>query len=198
MCAALSWQLQRLAECLRNALDFREPMTTVPLIMESLFFHPKLVHLPIALAVILPPLIAVILLAWQRGWYPKRVWFLVPALQLALVVSGNIAMQTGEVEEERVERIVPHAALEEHEDAATFFMGGATVVLVLALGAAFLRKEPVALALGLATVVGSVAVLAMGVRVGHLGGELVYKHGAAGAYVKMSGREPPVSQVHDD
>ena len=37
--------------------------------MEALFFHPKLVHVPIALAVLMPLLSGSLLLAWWRGRY---------------------------------------------------------------------------------------------------------------------------------
>ena len=57
--------------------------------MDSLFFHPRLVHLPIALAVLVPVAAAVVLVPWWRGWLPARAWWLAVALQAALVASGG-------------------------------------------------------------------------------------------------------------
>lgn len=61
--------------------------------------HPKLVHVPIALAAIMPMLASGLLLAWQQGWLPRRAW------TVALLVGGVLAaLNTGEVDAEEVER----------------------------------------------------------------------------------------------
>jgi len=44
--------------------------------------HPLIVHLPLALALLVPLLAAGTLLAWWRGWLPgRRSWAVVVALQ---------------------------------------------------------------------------------------------------------------------
>ena len=102
-------------------------------------------------------------------------------LQVLLVGSGWLALETGEEEEDRVERIVAEDLIEEHEEAAERFMVLAGIGL-LATGAGLLsgRRGSIGRAVGAAT---TIVVLAAGVSVGHLGGELVYKHGAANAYL---------------
>lgn len=82
--------------------------------MDTLFFHPKVVHIPIALGVLMPLLAGGVLLAWWRQWLPARSWVLVVALQAIVLGSGIVALQTGESEEDRVERVVPEQAIEEH------------------------------------------------------------------------------------
>ena len=74
--------------------------------MDSFLFHPKLVHLPIALAVLMPLVAAGLTFAWWRKWLPARTWVIAIALQAVLVVSGMLALRSGSVEEERVERTV--------------------------------------------------------------------------------------------
>jgi uncharacterized membrane protein len=149
--------------------------------------HPKLVHLPIALAVLMPLLSGGLLLAIWRDWFQKRVWSLVVAGQILLVGSGVLAMRSGEADEERVERIVPEAVLEQHEEAAEAFVWASGILLCLSLVPLLLRARPAALVAGAATCLGSMAVLGLGYQVGQKGGELVYGHNAAAAFVQPGG-----------
>ena len=103
--------------------------------------HPKLVHLPIALAVLMPLISIGLLAAWWRGVLPRRTWVIAAALQVLLVGSGLAALRTGEADEERVEAVVPEAALEAHEAAANTFVLASAAVLVLALLAVALPRE---------------------------------------------------------
>lgn len=150
--------------------------------MESFFFHPKLVHLPIALAVLMPAIAAGLALAWQRKLLPRRVWWVAVLLQVALVGASMVAMRSGEAEEELVERVVAERHIEAHEEAAAAFLGATVVVLLLAAGGLAVKDERVGLALAGATVVGSLVAFGLGARVGAAGGALVYEHGAAAAY----------------
>jgi len=51
--------------------------------------HPKIVHLPIALAALMPLLSILILGGWWRGHLPRRAWLLVAAFQALLVVRAR-------------------------------------------------------------------------------------------------------------
>ena len=158
--------------------------------------HPAVVHLPIALAVLMPLVAASAIAAIARGSLPARVWWAAFVLQLALVGSAWLALETGEADEDRVEKIVAERYLEAHEDAAKWFLGvaGATALLV-AVGLLPGRSGRVGRVAG---GVASLAVLATAVWAGHLGGELVYRHGAANAYaesgVPAPDRDPRVGQ----
>ncbi len=170
--------------------------------MEQLLFHPKVVHLPIALAVLMPLVSAGLVLAWWREWLPRRAWILAAALQGVLLVSGIVSLRTGEADEERVEAVVPEAALEAHEEAATIFVAASGIVLALALAAALVPKPQVGLGLAAATALGAVVVLGLGYQVGEAGGRLVYEHGAASVHVG-GGTAPPgelagAGEDHDD
>jgi uncharacterized membrane protein len=149
--------------------------------------HPKLVHLPIALAILMPLLSGGLLLAIWRDWFQKRVWSLVVAGQILLVGSGVLAMRSGEADEERVERIVPEAVLEQHEEAAEAFVWAGGILLCLSLVPLLLRARPAALVAGAATCLGSLAVLGLGYQVGQKGGELVYGHNAASVFAQAPG-----------
>ncbi len=142
--------------------------------------HPAIVHLPIALAVLLPFAAIALTLAIARQWLPARSWALIVALHLLLAGGGLLAARTGEAEEERVERVVSERRIEAHEERAESFVwiAGLTI-LVTGAGLAAGRTGSIARA---AAVVASLGVLAAGIGVGHSGGELVYQHGAASAY----------------
>lgn len=145
--------------------------------------HPLLVHLPIALAVLLPALTGILWFALVRSWLPLRAWALAVGAQALLLGSGWLAMQSGEADEDLVERIVPEAALEAHEAAAERFLFGAGAVLLLSLVPLLGRRNPrLATWSAGATCVATLGVLALGYGVGKAGGELVYRHGAAAAF----------------
>ncbi len=153
--------------------------------------HPAVVHAPLGLALAIPLVLAGLTYLVVRGKAGPRSLLLAAALQAIVVVSGLVALGTGNAEEERVERIVSEAAIEHHETLATLFVVAAGVVLLTTIGAAVL-KAGWSRALAVASTIGSVAVLGLGLAVGHAGGELVYGQGAAQAYVSPGG-EPTLS-----
>lgn len=165
--------------------------------------HPKLVHLPIALAILMPLFSGVLALAILRGWLPLRAWLLAVGAQLLLVGSSVLAMRSGEDDEELVEGRVPEAALEAHEEAAERFTWSAAAALLLTLSPLLLHRHRRAVVVGMiATTAAAGGVLWLGYEVGRAGGELVYQHGAAAAHVTSlpsSGAVPtPRRRVDDD
>ena len=155
--------------------------------MESFFFHPKVVHIPIALALLMPLVAAGVWVGWLRRWWPARTWVIALALQGALVASGVVAMQSGERDEELVESIVPEPALEAHEEAAAQFVWAGGVVALAMVGALALANHPAGRVAAAVGVLGTLVVLALGYRTGQAGGALVYKHGAASAFTAAGG-----------
>ncbi|RAL25140.1 hypothetical protein DL240_02700 [Lujinxingia litoralis] len=152
--------------------------------MENLFFHPEIVHIPIALAVLMPLLTAGLLLAWWQNWLPRRAWWIALSFQLILVGSGYLATESGEKDEDVVERIVDHDAIEAHEEAAETFMTAAIAVLIVFLAAGLIPKQSVAIAFGGLALVGTLVVFGLGYQAGQAGGALVYEHGAANAFIQ--------------
>ncbi|MDH3197635.1 MAG: hypothetical protein OEO21_05285 [Candidatus Krumholzibacteria bacterium] len=148
--------------------------------------HPAVVHFPIVLATFLP-LIALIVLGPMRGNRAKpRAWGVVVSLCAFLAVSAWVAVWTGSKQADRVEQVVAEQHVEAHEEAAEYFAVGSLVVLALsALGLVAGGWGMVGRSL---TLLLSVVLLAMVVRVGDLGGKLVYQHGAAQVYVESSGQ----------
>jgi len=146
--------------------------------------HPAIVHLPIALAMLMPLAALAGTVAIRLGLVPARSWAAVFALQLALVLGGWAALETGEDEEDQVERVVAERHIEAHEERAERFEQLAAISLLvfaagLLPGAAGGIPRGVSVALAL-------VVLGAGVQVGHTGGELVYQHGAASAYTQTA------------
>ena len=150
--------------------------------MDLTLLHPKVVHLPIALAVLMPLVAAGLAVAWHRAWLNRRSWVIAVLFQLALVVSSFAAMQTGEIDEERVERVVPEAAIEAHEEAAEVFTWSAAAVLLLMVLPLVIRNESAARRVAAAAAVSTLVLFGLGYRVGEAGGALVYEHHAAQAF----------------
>jgi uncharacterized membrane protein len=166
--------------------------------MDQLFFHPKLVHLPMALAVLMPLVSGGVLLAWWRGWFDRRVWVLVFLLQAALVGSGALAMNTGEREEERVEQVVAEQHIEAHEEAAEVFVWASAGLLLLMAMPLVLSEGRGRQALSLGAFLGTLIVFALGYKAGEAGGRLVYEQGAAQVYVANGGVAGGVLDGDDD
>lgn len=149
--------------------------------MGSVPLHPVIVHLPLALAFLLPLFaIGAGFMAWHGGSAGRR-WLGVPILALVMFGSALVASSAGEQDEEKVERVVPGAALEAHEEWGEAFVWSAGGTLLVALfgmaPGAVLRRGAIVV-----TTVASVAVAGVAFQTGRLGGELVYEHGAADAH----------------
>jgi uncharacterized membrane protein len=158
--------------------------------MNDLPLHPVLVHLPIGLAILLPPALLILLIAIRRNLLPRGSWWLAVLLAAALLAGGFAAKQSGENEEEKVEPVVPEAALHDHEEAGERLVVAAGVTFILVLAAAFVRRPGLGPGLQIAAFLASAVTLALAVNTGHLGGRLVYVHGAARAYVAAPAPAP--------
>ncbi|MBX3147447.1 MAG: hypothetical protein KF785_11835 [Gemmatimonadales bacterium] len=161
--------------------------------------HPAVVHFPIVFAVLLPIVAGIALWAIRRGTGARRAWAAPVALAAALSLSAWAATETGEDQEERVETVVAEAPLETHEAAADrFLVGSLGVLTIMVVGLAGGRVGSIARGLGL---VATLALTVAGYQVGHSGGELVYRHGAASAYTVPDSNAPrfaPERERHRD
>ena len=155
--------------------------------MTSLPLHPAIVHLPLGLALVIPALALASIWAIWTGRARPRAWLAIVALQSVLLGAGLVAMNTGEREEDRVEAVVPEAAIEQHEAYAEQFLWAAGITLALAAGVLAVRQPAAAGVLAAAAFAGTLAVAASGLRVGHAGGQLVYVHNAGAAYASARG-----------
>jgi uncharacterized membrane protein len=142
--------------------------------------HPAIVHFPVVLAVLLPIFAAVALWTIRRGTTPRRAWSIPVGLATALTLSSWVAVQTGEAQDERVESVVAEQPLDAHEEAAEAFLTLSAGLTALTL-AGLIGGRPGRAARVLATA-GTVALVVAAARVGHSGGQLVYRYGAASAY----------------
>lgn len=157
--------------------------------MQSLIpnpLHPAVVHLPIAIAVILPLFAIGALWFIRRGAKRRAAWGIFVAMSAALVASAWVSLQTGEQQEERVEDVVPERSIHQHEEAADLFLAVSAGVFIVAIGG--LVEGRIGQASRVLAAAGTVAVLAAGWNVGHSGGMLVYRDGAGSAYTQS--RDP--------
>ena len=143
--------------------------------------HPAVVHLPIALAVLVPLLAILAILAIRWSFLPPCRWASVVLLQALLLGSAWFALETGEEEEDRVERVVAERHIERHEEAAERFLEFEGVGWLAA--AARLPTDRGGAIGRLAGAGAFLVVFGAVVPLGHSGGALVYEHGAANAYL---------------
>ena len=148
--------------------------------MPNLPLHPALVHLPLALALVVPLLAAVVIVAVWLGWLDRRAWAIVVGLQLCQLGGALVALQTGHEEGERYEDVAK-AAVEAHEEAATVFTVASGVTLALAAAGLLIRRKEALMALAAATVAAGGVTASLALRAGHAGGELVFVHGLGGS-----------------
>jgi uncharacterized membrane protein len=167
--------------------------------MFGLPLHPAVVHVPIGVAVIMPLVAILLTFAIWKKWLPRKAWWLVVILQAVVVLGCFAALATGEDAEHKAEKVVSDDLIEQHHDAGVVFTVLAVGTLAVAgAGIAVARKEKLSNLLNAATTVASIGVLAMGAYVGHLGGRLVFVHGAAQAYTGPVTPAPTTSHADDD
>jgi uncharacterized membrane protein len=152
--------------------------------MSGMPLHPLIVHFPIVLAFLLPISIAAALWAVRRGTTPRRGWSVPVVVAGALAASAFVASNTGEAEEDRAERVVAEQAIDTHEEAAERFLVLSGALFAVSL-AGFLPRT-VGQAARIVTAAGALGLVAAAVQVGHSGGTLVYREGAASAYTNAT------------
>jgi uncharacterized membrane protein len=145
--------------------------------------HPLVVHFPVVLAVFLPFLALLAMIAIARGTPPRTAWGLVTVAAVLLFIGSHVAIWSGEQEEEKVEEVLDHDLIEEHEhhgERLRLMAGIAVVVFAIGMGGGGFGRiaRPVGFLL-------SVAILIQSIPAGHSGAMLVYRHGAAAAYVEQ-------------
>lgn len=154
--------------------------------------HPLVVHFPIVLSILLPISVLVALWSIRKGFTARRTWYVPLAFAAALALSAFVATQTGENEEHAVEKVVPKGAVHSHEEAAERFLVLSGILVVVAVGG--LLPGTLGKAARLTTAAGALGLVAAGVQVGHSGGTLVYRDGAASAYTNTT-VDGPASSV---
>jgi len=162
--------------------------------MFAIPLHPLVVHFPVVLAVLLPVSAIVALWAIRKGATPRSAWAVPLAVAVALALSAWVATETGEAQEDRVERVVARGAIHGHEEAAErFLVLSGVLVLVTAAG---LARGTFGRAARYVSVAGTLGLVAAAAQVGHSGGVLVYREGAASAYTSpTAGGNPDISRI---
>lgn len=146
-------------------------------------WHPKLVHLPIALCILMPPVTFGLLALVRLGWMERRSVLVAAGLQVALTVASLAALYTGHQDAVAVEGYAADYAMQAHDTRAHQFVYVA-VATTLCFGLLVLAERK--RSLGRAAVAAVIAAVMLqgyaGFRVGDAGGRLVYVGGAADAH----------------
>jgi len=136
-------------------------------------FHPQLVHFPIAFIILSFIFDLVGTLGNSQKWNQFG-----GIILLLAIMTAFAALQSGESSEEKLKPMTEglHEAVEEHEElaSATFFF-----ILILGIFRGWLQLKGMFnswLRWGYVVLIGTAVFMIL--RVGYLGGKLVYKHGA--------------------
>jgi hypothetical protein len=165
--------------------------------MPPLPLHPAVVHVPLGIAVILPLVAAALAVAVWRGRLPRSALAVIVGLQLVVVAGGFIAMRLGHGDERQAALVAPRDAIHEHEEAGEAFVWVSLGVLAVAFAAMAVpaRLAPKVAAL---TTAGALVAAGLALNAGRLGGELVFRHGAAVKAIGAPGGAVPASGQKDD
>ena len=162
--------------------------------MFDLPLHPVVVHFPIVLGILLP--FAAILVWWgiKKNLVKQKVWAVIIAIVLVYGASALLAVEMGEKDEDKVEKVVAEKLIEEHEEMGElipWFAGG----LLLISFSGYYWKNSHAARLGF-VVLSLVAIIPLA-NTGHTGGKLVYKYGAAKAHMStyIQGEEQTANNI---
>jgi uncharacterized membrane protein len=148
--------------------------------MFDLPLHPIVVHFPIVLGSLLPLLAIGLWWAIKKWQWTPKVWALVSAVALIYTLSAVVAVQLGEADEEKVEKVISEKVIEEHEEAGELIPWLAGTLFLVSLGGFSVKYSKRA---QLALIVLSLVAVVPLINAGHTGGELVYEHGASIAHL---------------
>src|SRR5689334_12938851 len=95
--------------------------------------HPSVVHFPVVIGLFLPFVVGGALWAIHRGASARRSWSIPVVVALMLAASAWVAVETGEDQEDRVERVVGKQPLANHSEWAETFLAISAGVAVIAV-----------------------------------------------------------------
>jgi uncharacterized membrane protein len=156
--------------------------------MFGLPLHPSLVHFPIALAAIG----ALAEIAYLLIRKPVFRWLGPILLTLALAGSGAAYFSVTAAEDKAEHQGVPEAAIEEHESACLWALGMLGLATLLSWA-----THPKGKGLWIAAIVAVLAGAAM-FRTGHLGGKLVFIHGAGRVAAPAASGAPGAARAGEE
>lgn len=152
--------------------------------------HPAVVHIPIALAALIP--LAILGTAFIKNVETAHpLWIAITLAATLLTGSSFVALETGEQDEEIVENVVSESLIEGHEEAAETFAYATIVLAILALLTTIALSTKFRVPLIALTLIMSGVIGYLGYETGHRGGKLVYEHNAGAAHSQAGDTNSP-------
>lgn len=148
--------------------------------------HPMFVHLPLAVVILLPALLLYAFYRERKGERAPQIWYIIGGLMIMASAAATLALVTGGMGEEIVEKAVSKPVVEEHEKWGELFALFIYITTFLSIAHIFVKGLAQKI-VRINLFVLSFLLLAAGAQAGRLGGELVYKHNAASVLMKHYG-----------
>ncbi len=136
--------------------------------------------------ILLPALLLFAFYRERKGNPVPQIWYMASGLMLMTAVAATLALVTGDMGEEIVEKVVAGSIIEEHERWGKLFAFLIYVITLLSV-IHFFVKDPLKKIARTGLLVLSILLPVAGAQTGRLGGELVYKHNAASALMMEQG-----------
>jgi uncharacterized membrane protein len=153
--------------------------------------HPMLVHLPLSAVILLPLLLLFAFYREKKGKQVPQIWYIASGLMILAAGSATLAVITGNMGEEIVEKTISESIIEKHEKWGELFVLLIYVTTLLSVVHLFM-KDSVRKIARTGLLVLSLLLPVVGAQTGRYGGELVYKHNAAAALMMHYGNSEGV------
>ena len=114
-----------------------------------------------------------------------------------LVATTYLAIESGEEQKEKVEKVVEENHIDHHEERAEILLPVSLLALVISIILFFPQIKGWILAVIVLFVL-QISILIIAIRIGESGGELVYQHGAASAYEEVLPEKLPTSSPPEE
>lgn len=138
--------------------------------MDVLFSHPATIHIPLALAMLMPLFFVVTFWHIQKQKWPNSSWNYLLALAAIQLVTSGFAYWSGY--KDKFLSAADAQIIQRHESAALWFCGIWFLIVFAFLASRFSRPKQIWPAILAFVLLVAQAVIA--IQLGHLGGQLVF------------------------
>lgn len=140
--------------------------------MDTWLSHPATVHIPLALAVLMPAAFSMHWYGLEKKWFQRKSWMVIWSLGLVQLASGGLAYLTGE--RAKVLSAAEAELLAHHESFGLIFLSLAALQ-VFFFSLLFIETRPrMQVFIRLLNLIGLLVQAVVAIQLGKLGGQIVF------------------------